>query len=71
MCKSGIGQDVKLFSLIWSAALVAAAYFLCQMFTGRGAFIHVGAMIGTAMTANVFAVIIPNQKKVVKGAAGG
>ncbi len=71
LCKSNLGQDVRVFSVIWSAALVVAAYFLTQMFTGRGAFIHVGAMIGTAMTANVFAVIIPNQKKVVKALLAG
>ncbi|MEZ0261461.1 MAG: urate hydroxylase PuuD [Alphaproteobacteria bacterium] len=71
LCKSGLGQNVKVFSVIWAAALVAAAYFLGHIFTGRGAFIHVGAMIGTAMTANVFAVIIPNQKKVVAALLAG
>ena len=34
------------------------------MFSGRGAFIHVGAFIGTIMAANVFMVIIPNQRKI-------
>lgn len=71
LCKSPLGDNVKVFSAIWAAALVLAAYALCQIFTGRGAFIHVGAMIGTAMTANVFAVIIPNQKKVVKALLAG
>lgn len=71
LCRSPLGQDAKVFSVIWAAALVASAYVLCQVFTGRGAFIHVGAMIGTAMTANVFAVIIPNQKKVVKALLAG
>ncbi|HYD18579.1 MAG TPA: urate hydroxylase PuuD [Patescibacteria group bacterium] len=65
LCKSAIGQNDKAFSVIWAGALIFAAYALSQLFTGRGAFIHVGAMIGTAMTANVFAVIIPNQKRVV------
>lgn len=65
LCKSPLGENVKVFSVIWAVALTASAWFLSQIFTGRGAFIHVGAMIGTAMTANVFAVIIPNQKKVV------
>ena len=35
------------------------------MFSGRGAFIHVGALVGTIMAANVFAIIIPNQKKMM------
>ena len=71
LCNSPLGQNVKVFSVIWAGALVVAAYALTQIFTGRGAFIHVGAMIGTAMTANVFAIIIPNQKKVVKALLAG
>ena len=51
--------------MIWAAVLVGSAYALCHIFSGRGAFIHVGAMIGTVMAANVFAIIIPNQKKTV------
>lgn len=65
LCKSPLGRDGRLFGVAWAGVLVAAAYALCHIFTGRGAFIHVGAMIGTVMAANVFAVIIPNQKKAV------
>ena len=36
-----------------------------KVFSGRGAFIHVGALVGTIMAANVFAIIIPNQKKMI------
>jgi uncharacterized membrane protein len=71
LCKSDIGQNTKVFSILWALALVASSYVLLQVFSGRGAFIHVGAMIGTAMTANVFAIIIPNQKKVVKALLAG
>lgn len=42
-----------------------AAYGFTHVFSGRGAFIHVGAFIGTIMAANVFMVIIPNQRKIV------
>ena len=35
------------------------------MFSGRGAYIHFGAMLGTIMVANVFFVIIPGQKDLV------
>ena len=35
------------------------------MFSARGAFVHAGAFIGTIMAFNVFAVIIPNQRKMV------
>ncbi len=44
-------------------ALVAIGY--TQVYGGRGAFIHVGALVGTIMVANVLLVIIPNQRKVV------
>jgi uncharacterized membrane protein len=45
--------------------IMAAAYGFTHIFSGRGAFIHVGVFIGTIMAANVFAVIIPNQRKIV------
>ena len=65
LCKSPLGRDSRFLGIAWGGVLVASAYELCHIFSGRGAFIHVGAMIGTAMAANVFAVIIPNQKKTV------
>jgi uncharacterized membrane protein len=71
LCKSSIGKNNKLFGCVWFVALTAAAYALNQIFTGRGAYIHVGAIIGTVMAANVFMVIIPNQKKVVKALLAG
>ena len=43
----------------------AAAYGLCHLFSGRGAFIEFGAMLGTIMVANVFFVIIPAQRDMV------
>jgi uncharacterized membrane protein len=71
LCKTRIGKNNGLFGLIWFAALAAAAYALNQIFSGRGAFIHVGAIIGTVMAANVFAIIIPNQKKTVEALLAG
>ena len=65
LCRSPLGRDSRVLGVAWGGVLVGSAYVLCRIFTGRGAFIHVGAMIGTAMAANVFAVIIPNQKKTV------
>ena len=44
---------------------MGAAYALTHIFSDRGAFIHVGAIIGTVMAANVLLVIIPNQRKIV------
>jgi uncharacterized membrane protein len=65
LCRSALGKDNRIFGLVWFALMTAATYALCQIFSGRGAFIHAGAMIGTVMAANVFMVIIPNQKKTV------
>ena len=44
--------------------LLAFAFGYTHLFSGRGAFIHIGALIGTLMAANVFMVIIPNQRKI-------
>jgi uncharacterized membrane protein len=52
-------------------ALTASGYALTRLFSDRGAFIHVGAMIGTVMVANVFLVIIPNQRKIVAALRAG
>jgi uncharacterized membrane protein len=60
-----LGGRPRLFSLVWYLVLVAAAYALTHIFSDRGAFIHVGAIIGTVMAANVLVVIIPNQRKSV------
>jgi len=62
LCASSLGDKPKAFGIVWFTFLTAAAYALTQIFTGRGAFIHVGAMVGTCMALNVFAVIIPKQK---------
>ncbi len=47
------------------AALVLAAYGLFHVFGGRAAYVHVGAIVGTIMVANVFFIIIPGQKKML------
>ncbi len=45
--------------------VVGAAWAACQLFAGRAAFLLVGAMLATAMSANVFFWIIPGQRKVI------
>ncbi len=47
------------------AFVVFASWLACQLFAGRAAFLLVGAMLGTTMSANVFVWIIPGQRKVV------
>nr|WP_202899751.1 urate hydroxylase PuuD [Kordiimonas gwangyangensis] len=71
LCRSPIGRNNKATGVIWFLLLTAAAYALTHIFSDRAAFIHVGAMAGTAMAANVFMVIIPNQKKVVAALTAG
>lgn len=65
LCRSPLGRSNRALGIVWFLALVALAWALGQVFSGRGAYIHVGAVVGTAMAANVFFVIIPNQKKAV------
>lgn len=71
LCRSPLGDRNAAFGAVWFAVLVVAAWGLDQVFSDRAAFIHVGAIIGTAMVANVFFVIIPNQKKVVDALTRG
>ncbi|MBL8329042.1 MAG: urate hydroxylase PuuD [Rubrivivax sp.] len=51
--------------------IVLATWAACQLFAGRAAFLLVGAMIATAMSANVFFWIIPGQRKVVAAMTAG
>jgi uncharacterized membrane protein len=71
LCKSPLIKNTKLFSLIGFALLVGISFFLTQVFSSRGAYIHVGALIGTLMAANVYFIIIPSQKALVKAAMLG
>ncbi|MFO1218925.1 MAG: urate hydroxylase PuuD [Burkholderiaceae bacterium] len=52
-------------------AIVLASWLACRFFSGRAAFLLVGAMIATAMSANVFFWIIPGQRKVVAAMMAG
>jgi uncharacterized membrane protein len=65
LCRSPLAKAPVPFTAVGLVAFAGAAYGLSQLFTGRGAYIHVGALIGTIMAANVFFVIIPNQKRMV------
>lgn len=66
LCDSPLGKTPMLLGLVLFVLLVAAAYGLSQVFSGRGAYIHVGAIIGTIMVGNVFRVIMPAQSGLVK-----
>jgi uncharacterized membrane protein len=65
LCRSPIGRSTTVLASSVLVLILVSAFLLTQIFSDRAAFLHVGALIGTIMSANVFVVIIPNQKKVV------
>eukprot|EP01037_Dinobryon_pediforme_P013911 gene13911-14028_t len=65
LCRSKIGRSDLNLGLTGFVFLVALSYGFNQIFSGRGAFMQMGALIGTMMVANVFLLIMPNQRKVV------
>ena len=71
LCKSRLGQNDRLLGVAVCLFTVLVAYGLCQVFSGRGAFIHYGAMLGTIMVANVFFVIMPGQRELVSATEAG
>jgi uncharacterized membrane protein len=56
---------------VWVSGLVLIAVALTQLLSGRAAFLHVGAMLGTIMAANVFLTIVPSQRELVASVADG
>jgi uncharacterized membrane protein len=71
LCRSKLGQHDLAFGAVIFAFLVASAYVLTHYLSGRAAYIHVGAMIGTMMVANVLMLIIPGQRKMVNAMMAG
>ena len=71
LCRSKLGQHDLAFGLVMFVFLVASAWVLNHFLSGRAAYIHVGAMIGTIMVANVLMLIIPGQRKMVAAMAAG
>jgi uncharacterized membrane protein len=59
-----VGGDATVAALVL-VYVIAASWAMCQLFAGRAAFLMVGAMLATAMSANVFFWIIPGQRKVI------
>ena len=71
LCRSALGRsNVKLGIAVTLLACVLA-WGVCALFSGRGAFIMFGAAIGTIMVANVFFVIIPGQRELVRARQEG
>lgn len=65
LCRLLMRRSILLFAALYFAFVVAVAWGLTHWLSGRAAFIHVGAMLATTMSGNVFFWIIPGQKKTV------
>jgi uncharacterized membrane protein len=70
-CRSGLAKHELAFAFGGYLFLVALTYAFTHVLSGRGAFNQIGAIIGTIKVANVFALIIPNQKKIVTALLAG
>jgi uncharacterized membrane protein len=70
-CRSRLARYELSFAFGGYLFLVGLTYAFTHVLSGRGAFNQIGAIIGTIMVANVFAVIIPNQKKIVAALLSG
>jgi uncharacterized membrane protein len=66
MCKSKLGETPTLLMLLLFVILVVMSWGYNEIFTGRAALLHLGAFTATIMTANVFFIIMPNQRIGVK-----
>ena len=64
LCRNMVGKDGALAAIVFVLVMIAN-YALHQVFSARGAYIHVGAMLGTMMAANVFFHIMPGQRRMV------
>jgi uncharacterized membrane protein len=71
LIRSPLAGNGKAFGLILFAILLLVDWGLFQVFSGRGAYIHVGAVIGTIMVANVFLGIIPSQRALINTVNAG
>lgn len=70
-CRTGLAQRELPFAIGGYVFLVVLTYAFTHVLSGRGAFNQIGALIGTIMVANVFTLIIPNQKKIVASLIAG
>ncbi|HKO42938.1 MAG TPA: urate hydroxylase PuuD [Pyrinomonadaceae bacterium] len=65
MMMSPLGKNEKAFAIVGYVLIVVAAYCSTRIFSARAAYIHMGAMLGTIMAANVWMHILPAQKKMI------
>lgn len=71
LCKSPLARNAGLLALVLLAFMALVAWGLDKVFSDRAAYLHVGALIGTCMAANVFFVIMPGQRALVSAVEQG
>jgi uncharacterized membrane protein len=65
LCRSPLGRNTWALTVVLGSLIAAEAWGLCQLFSGRGAFMVFGSALGSIMVANVLFVIIPGQRELV------
>ena len=71
LCRSPLGRHAGALSALIGLVLALEAWGLCQLFSGRGAFMVFGSALGSIMVANVLFVIIPGQRELVRAKQQG
>ena len=69
--RSRLGRSEAVFALFSLLMIAVLSFGLMHVFSGRAAYIHLGAVLGTIMTANVWFRILPSQRKMIAAAAAG
>jgi uncharacterized membrane protein len=69
--RTRIGKRPGLATLLTIAVVVAAAAVYFLSFSGRAAYVHVGVLLGTLMTGNVWFVILPSQRELIAATTEG
>src|SRR6185436_18269012 len=69
--RSPLGRNTPLAFAISFTLLIAVSYGLTRVLSGRAAYIHVGALLGTLMTANVWFYVVPSQHELVAATKAG
>src|SRR6202166_2176563 len=71
LCRSPVGRHASALTAVIGLVLALEAWGLCQLFSGRGAFMVFGSALGSIMVANVLFVIIPGQRELVRAKQQG
>ncbi len=71
LAQSPLGKNETAFAVVGYLLVVGVTYGLTRMVSGRAAYIHVGALFGTIMTANVWMRILPGQRKMIAATKAG